>query len=328
MTTQPFTVKVVSKDKRLYKKAYLRRVSSPSPISRDVEIGFPDDPTIQRAIGDSELDLRKQDLNEIVSFSPMEEAIISYGLLNTAVWPLGGKPIPPIAADRGGGHLSQFPHGIVIDIPDPAEIKWLVDGFWQDLRRQDLAKKGWFSPSEWPMFNLLPGSDNWPSTGKSIQPIAPNKGDSYLVQVPGGGTIGYIYNFSEMRWLVAEPEQDSRKQDLNKKAWFAPTAVAMLNRLVGSDNWPSIGKSIQPIAANKMLEVLFSVLDDQTPPPSVVPTWNGGVQVEWHRNNVDFEIEYDPQRGIEYYFFGPNEEDEGALGDDYTILNRYVKALL
>ena len=124
-----------------------------------------------------------------------------------------------------------------------------------------------------------------------------------------------------------ELEKGVGSLDLDKKVWFAPTAEAMYSRLEGKDALPPGAKSIRPAAAKKMLDVLFSILEDQTPPPSVAPTWNGGVQVEWHRNNVDFEIEYNPQKGFEYYFCGPDEEEEGKLGDDPARLARYVKAL-
>ena len=76
-----------------------------------------------------------------------------------------------------------------------------------------------------------------------------------------------------------------------------------------------------------MLKILVAVLDDCTPPPSVVPTWSGGVQVEWHRNNLDFEIEADPQGGVEYFFRGPDEEHEGQAWDDIGQLAKYVRAV-
>ncbi|MFP3941452.1 MAG: hypothetical protein ACLF0P_14225 [Thermoanaerobaculia bacterium] len=43
-------------------------------------------------------------------------------------------------------------------------------------------------------------------------------------------------------------------------------------------------------------------MDDDTPPPSVVPTATGGVQAEWHRKGYDFEIEVlSPARFVAHF---------------------------
>ena len=94
-----------------------------------------------------------------------------------------------------------------------------------------------------------------------------------------------------------------------------------------TDDWTSGGKRTQQAAVVNMMAILLEVLDNRTPPPNVVPTWSGGVQVEWHRNNVDFEIEADPRGGIEYFFRGPDEEREGRAWDDLGQLAKYVQAV-
>lgn len=40
-------------------------------------------------------------------------------------------------------------------------------------------------------------------------------------------------------------------------------------------------------------DLVQSAMLVSTPPPSVVPTVRGGVQLEWHRNGIDFEIRID-----------------------------------
>ena len=88
-------------------------------------------------------------------------------------------------------------------------------------------------------------------------------------------------------------------QELYSREWAIPTIQAMANLLRMADNWTSGGKRTHPAAVDSMLTILAEILDDRTPPPGVVPTWSGGVQVEWHRNSVDFEIEADPRGGID-----------------------------
>ena len=118
-----------------------------------------------------------------------------------------------------------------------------------------------------------------------------------------------------------------REEELRRRVWAIPTIQAMANVLRMADNWTSGGKRIQMAAVVSMLTILAEILDDRTPPPGVVPTWSGGVQVEWHRNSVDFEIEADPQGGIEYFFKGPDEEREGWARDDLSQLAKYVQAV-
>ena len=116
------------------------------------------------------------------------------------------------------------------------------------------------------------------------------------------------------------------EQEIHRRAWAGPTMEAMAD-LPTTDGWTSGGKRTEREAVAAVLDLLLVILDDHTPPPSVVPTWGGGVQVEWHRNGVDFEIESDPDGVVEYYFKGSNEEREGRIGDDFGQLARYVQAI-
>lgn len=44
--------------------------------------------------------------------------------------------------------------------------------------------------------------------------------------------------------------------------------------------------------------------------PSVAPISDGGIQIEWHKNGKDLEIEFTPDREVMVYAagFGPKEE--------------------
>lgn len=119
-----------------------------------------------------------------------------------------------------------------------------------------------------------------------------------------------------------------RRQELYSMAWFYPTLRAMAALPWWTDNWSSGATRTQGAAITYMLEILLEVLDSQTPPPSVVPTWNGGVQVEWHRNGIDFEIEVTPEGDIEYFFKSPDEEYEGQISSDFSQLSEYARAVI
>ena len=119
-----------------------------------------------------------------------------------------------------------------------------------------------------------------------------------------------------------------RGQKLYAMEWFYPTLRAMAALPWWTDNWSSGATRTQGAAIAYMLEILLEVLDSQTPPPAVVPTWNGGVQVEWHRNGIDFEIEVAPAGDIEYFFKSLDEECEGQVSGDFSQLSEYARAVI
>lgn len=95
----------------------------------------------------------------------------------------------------------------------------------------------------------------------------------------------------------------------------------------GADGWAVGAARTQPAAVEKLLRVLAEILDSQAPPPSIVPTHEGGVQAEWHCNGVDLEIEVTPAGAIEYYFRSPLEEHEDRVVGDLSALARHAQAV-
>ena len=117
--------------------------------------------------------------------------------------------------------------------------------------------------------------------------------------------------------VQVEVNQMFHLEELCRSAWFYPTLDSMLALRPAADK--TIGR---------MLEILSEILNEHTPPPSIVPTWCGGIQAEWHRNGVDLEIEVFPSGEIEYFFKGPDGEQEGLAWDALGTLNEYTQAVL
>ena len=115
-------------------------------------------------------------------------------------------------------------------------------------------------------------------------------------------------------------------QELYRTKWFTHTFDAMVGLFRGpSTRSPS---RVQLKLVARMLTILIEILDGQTPPPSVVPTWEGGLQVEWHRNGVDLEVEIAPNGHIEYFFASPDVECEGDAWDEIESLAEYAQAIV
>ena len=115
--------------------------------------------------------------------------------------------------------------------------------------------------------------------------------------------------------------------DRRDAKWFRPTLDAMLDLRSRSSATEWEFAEIPISAVDAMLSVLANTLESQTPPPTIVPTWDGGLQAEWHRNGVDLEIEAPPNGTPEYYFRSESEEVESPVWDDLARLVGCVRAL-
>ncbi len=79
--------------------------------------------------------------------------------------------------------------------------------------------------------------------------------------------------------------------------------------------WDSYGaEPLSARAAERCITWVFGALPDELAAPSVVPMRDGGVQLEWHRGGVDFEIAIPPSGPLGYLLGtadGAVEEWEG-----------------
>src|SRR5438132_11999136 len=70
---------------------------------------------------------------------------------------------------------------------------------------------------------------------------------------------------------------------------ISKTIQGFIDRL--PDNWNSYGaKRIQPELAEAATRLLSKIVQPETPKPEVVPTTEGGLQIEWHIRGIDLEI--------------------------------------
>ena len=116
-------------------------------------------------------------------------------------------------------------------------------------------------------------------------------------------------------------------RELRDAKWFAPTLDALTALL--QDSATSLPDSRPTeISVRETMEILTKILDSRTPPPTVVPTYEGGVQVEWHRNGVDLEIEISPDGNAEYFFSSPSEEHEGPAWNEIERLTKYARTVI
>lgn len=113
--------------------------------------------------------------------------------------------------------------------------------------------------------------------------------------------------------------------------WLLPTVQAMGHLLTLQSGWDSYGaERIRPENVEAALRVLFSVMEEGTPAPSVVPTSSGGVQLEWHVSDVDLEVETLSTQRFSVFFEdhrSDEEPEEVEMVSDLRPLTKWISRL-
>lgn len=75
-------------------------------------------------------------------------------------------------------------------------------------------------------------------------------------------------------------------------AWFEPTVEKLGRLLTMPPDWDSYkARRVEPACVVSAIETVLAVMQDNTPPPAVVSTSCGGVQLEWHTRGIDLEVD-------------------------------------
>src|SRR5439155_12376420 len=112
-----------------------------------------------------------------------------------------------------------------------------------------------------------------------------------------------------------------------RPTWFEPVLQGFANVATLADGWDGSGAlRIDRATINRALGTIERLLPSDAPAPSVVPIPDSGLQIEWHHNQRDLEIEFSPGGAIEFYFFDENtkEEREGPVGPNFVNVKEYL----
>jgi hypothetical protein len=112
--------------------------------------------------------------------------------------------------------------------------------------------------------------------------------------------------------------------------WLAP-ALDKLNELLQlPPNWNSYNSAqIEPRAVAMTIELLGTLIENATPIPYIVPTVQGGVQLEWDLHGMAIEVESYPDGHREMYVQDrrTGSEQELVLNGDLSPLVEAVREL-
>lgn len=113
--------------------------------------------------------------------------------------------------------------------------------------------------------------------------------------------------------------------------WLKPVVNGLVQLSNLPSDWDSYGaQRIDAWHISSAYQILATVMHDDTPAPSIVPTSDGHIQFEWHRQGIDLEVEvisptrvavlYEDQRS-------GNEPTECILSYDLEPLRKCIRDL-
>jgi len=117
---------------------------------------------------------------------------------------------------------------------------------------------------------------------------------------------------------------------IEEPRWLRPTVQRMEQLLALPRNWDSYGAlPVTVVSVQMALNALMMVMESRSPAPTVVPTVEGGVQLEWHQNDIDLEVEVKPEGQILMSRQGGllPEASEVGLAHDCNILIQTIRHL-
>jgi hypothetical protein len=114
-------------------------------------------------------------------------------------------------------------------------------------------------------------------------------------------------------------------------SWFNEDLFAAVRQVVRllsmPSNWDSYGaKPIDRQKAVSALYFLWIAIVNGAPMPAIIPTSDGGIQLEWHRRGVDLEIRVISGTSLEVFFedLATGETREGEIGADLAPLKHFL----
>lgn len=141
------------------------------------------------------------------------------------------------------------------------------------------------------------------------------------------GKVYVSYSIGED--IVVEPvtlQESDVGSTFNKDLAEAARQLAKL--LSMPPDWDSYGA--YPIDRHKAaaaLDLVWIAIESGAPVPAIVPTSDGGIQLEWHRRGVDLEIRVISGASFEVYFedLSTGRICEGEIGSDLAPLRDFLE---
>jgi hypothetical protein len=149
---------------------------------------------------------------------------------------------------------------------------------------------------------------------------------SQFWQVPTTSVPAEEYDHQNLPWQIQHVVDSPYRASIVVRVkgaiprWVVPTTdrLTHLSRL--RENWDSYGAS--PVSTQSItltIQVMNEIMVDRTPLPAIVPTTDGGVQLEWHFAGIDLEVEVN-SNGILSVSYEDAAVDQQPWEDDFLFI--------
>jgi hypothetical protein len=138
--------------------------------------------------------------------------------------------------------------------------------------------------------------------------------------------------YSEASGAVTECQTEPRftlPQAYKIPDWVQPTVEGLVRIMRLPPDWDSYGaRPVQSVLVERAVEILSRVMEENSPPPSIVPLCDGGLQMEWHLRNQDIEIAVASDEPPTYYYqSSEGNVEEGPPWAAYARLRSIIQEL-
>jgi hypothetical protein len=121
-----------------------------------------------------------------------------------------------------------------------------------------------------------------------------------------------------------------RNKYRSQSDWQARVIAKICEFVDLPDGWDTYsGHPVRLETGMFALKILQGVMESAVPPPEVVPTANGGIQLEWHEADVDVELFIAAPYQCELWFHDhhTHETESIELKSDYAPMLKFMKRI-
>jgi hypothetical protein len=118
---------------------------------------------------------------------------------------------------------------------------------------------------------------------------------------------------------------DLRIANLPAPSWLEPTLSNCAHLLMLPFGWDGDqAPAVEIGAMQSAFDALCSFMAESSSAPQWTPTRNGGVQLDWHENAIDLEIEFNPNEAVGHAVFSDHHDEagdwDGPISENAEIL--------
>ena len=121
-----------------------------------------------------------------------------------------------------------------------------------------------------------------------------------------GERSDHVFEFADAR-------TESTRSPAVRDRWIAAVTARLRELIAMAPGWDGhAGRAPELAYISQAIAFLARVMGPGTAPPAMVPTSDGGLQLEWHRSGLDVEILFSPEEDPILYVHerGTGAEDE------------------